>query len=41
MMTIYRRILNLLVKRGWQRLDEPIEVGKPAKIWIALRHGIL
>lgn len=41
MMTIYRRILNLLVKRGWQRLDDPIAVGKPAKIWIALRHGIL
>lgn len=41
MMTIYRRILSKLVKRGWQRLDKPIEVGKPAKIWIALRHGIL
>jgi len=41
MMTIYRRILEKLVRRGWQRLDEPIEVGKPTKIWIALRHGIL
>jgi len=41
MMTIYRRILEKLVKRGWQRLDEPIEVGSREKIWIALRHGIL
>ncbi|HLF59012.1 MAG TPA: presqualene diphosphate synthase HpnD [Alphaproteobacteria bacterium] len=41
MMTIYRRILDKLLKRGWHRLDEPIEVAKPEKIWIALRHGIL
>jgi hypothetical protein len=41
MMTIYRRILERLVRRGWQRLDEPVEVSKPEKIWIALRHGLL
>ena len=41
MMTIYRRILERLVRRGWERLDEPIEVSKLEKIWIALRHGVL
>jgi phytoene synthase len=41
MMTIYRRILDKLLRRGWQRLDQPIEVAKPEKLWIALRHGIL
>jgi len=41
MMKIYRRILEKLIRRGWQRLDEPIAVGKPTKIWIALRHGLL
>jgi phytoene synthase len=41
MMTVYRRILERLVRRGWQRLGEPVEVSKPEKIWIALRHGLL
>ncbi|MGB8275907.1 MAG: presqualene diphosphate synthase HpnD [Alphaproteobacteria bacterium] len=41
MMTIYRRILERLVRRGWRRLDEPVEVAKPEKVWIALRHGLL
>ena len=41
MMVIYRRILDRLVHRGWRRLDEPVEVAKPEKIWIALRYGVL
>jgi phytoene synthase len=41
MMTIYRRILDKLLRRGWRRLDQPIEVAKGEKIWIALRYGIL
>lgn len=41
MMMIYRRILDRLVRRGWQRLDEPVEVARPEKIWIAFRYGIL
>jgi squalene synthase HpnD len=41
MMTIYRRILDKLLVRGWRRLDQPIEVAKPEKVWIALRHGLL
>lgn len=41
MMMIYRRILDRLVRRGWHRLDEPVDVARPEKIWIALRHGIL
>lgn len=41
MMTIYRRLLDKLVRRGWRRLDERVEVAKPEKLWIALRHGLL
>lgn len=41
MMTVYRRILDKLVRRGWRRLDEPVEVTKPEKVWIALRYGLL
>ncbi len=41
MMMIYRRILDRLVHRGWHRLDESVDVPRPEKIWIALRHGIL
>jgi hypothetical protein len=41
MMVIYHRILERLVQRGWHRLDEPVDVAKPEKIWIALRYGVL
>lgn len=41
MMVIYRRIFERLVHRGWHRLDEPVDVAKPEKIWIALRYGVL
>ncbi len=40
MMHVYRRILDRLIQRGWQRLDEPVSLGKPVKLWIALRYGI-
>lgn len=36
---IYRGILARLIKRGWERLDEPVRVPKPQKLWIALRYG--
>ncbi len=41
MMYVYRRILDLLVARGWRRLDQPVRVAKPIKLWYALRYGIL
>jgi phytoene synthase len=41
MMHVYRAILEKLIRRGWQRIDEPVSVSKPAKIWIALRYGLL
>ena len=41
MMMVYRRILDKLERRGWRRLDEPVEVAKPEKLWIALRYGLL
>jgi phytoene synthase len=41
MMHVYRRVLEQLVRRGWRRLDEPAKVSKAAKLWIALRYGLL
>jgi phytoene synthase len=41
MMHVYRRVLEQLIRRGWRRLDEPVKVSKAAKLWIALRYGLL
>ena len=40
MMHVYRRVLELLIRRGWRRLDEPAKLSKAAKLWIALRYGL-
>ncbi len=40
MMETYRRIFAKLKRRGWQRLDLPVGLSKPGKLWIALRYGI-
>ena len=36
---IYRGILARLIKRGWEKLDEPVCVPKLEKLWITLRYG--
>ena len=41
MMEIYRRILGLLMRRGWKNLSLPVGVSKAGKLWIALRYGYL
>jgi len=41
MMQVYRRTLERLVDRGWQRLDQPVRVAPPERLWLALRHGLL
>lgn len=41
MRVVYSGILERLLRRGWNRLDQPVRVSKPEKLWIALRHGIL
>jgi phytoene synthase len=41
MLHVYRRTLDLLMARGWRRLDEPVRVSKPTKLWYALRYGVL
>jgi presqualene diphosphate synthase len=38
---VYGAVLARLRRRGWTRLDEPVEVPKPVKLWLALRHGLL
>ncbi len=40
MMTIYRRLLDRLLRRGWVRLDQPVSLGTAEKVWIAIRHGV-
>jgi presqualene diphosphate synthase len=41
MEAVYRASLVRLRRRGWTRLDQPVSVSKPVKIWLALRHGLL
>ena len=37
---VYRGYLDMLEKRGWTKLDEPVRLPKWRKLWIALRHGL-
>ncbi len=41
MEAVYHATLDRLRRRGWTRLDEPVSVAKPVKLWLALRHGLL
>ena len=41
MMSIYRETLERLEARGWQRIEGPIRLSSPRKMWLALRHGLL
>ncbi len=41
MMQVYRRTLERLVARGWQRLDLPVRLARPERLWLALRYGLL
>jgi phytoene synthase len=38
--TLYRAYLGLLERRGWKKLDQPVKVSKPRKLWIALRAAL-
>jgi len=40
MIAVYQRILDGLEARGWSEPTAPLRLSKPAKAWIALRHGI-
>ena len=42
MMEVYRRILDRLVARGWEKpaLSRPVRVSKLEKLWIACRYGV-
>ena len=41
MMQVYRRTLERLVARGWQRLDQPVRLARPERLWLAVRYGLL
>lgn len=38
---VYHAQLLRLRARGWQRFAEPIKLSKPAKLWLALRYGLI
>ena len=38
---VYRATLVRLRQRGWRDLDAPVQLSKPLKLWLALRHGLL
>ena len=40
MLNVYRRMLDRLMSRGWDRLDQPVRLHAAEKIWLALRYGI-
>jgi phytoene synthase len=41
MLQNYQRVLRKLIKRGWDRLEEPVSLGKLEKVWILLRYGLI
>lgn len=41
MMAVYRETLQRLEERGWTHLDRPVRLGRPRKLWLALRYGLL
>ena len=41
MEAVYRAILRRLRRRGWKRIDEPVNISKPVKLWLALRYGLV
>ena len=38
---VYHAQLERLRLRGWLRLDDPVKLSKPIKLWLALRHGLI
>tara|TARA_B100000676_G_scaffold312975_1_gene390315 strand:- start:6317 stop:7096 length:780 start_codon:yes stop_codon:yes gene_type:complete len=41
MMMNYRRILDRLIARRWQNLDDDAGLSGPEKLWITLRYGVM
>jgi len=41
MLEVYRRTLAALRARGWRQLERPVGPSKLAKLWLALRYGLL
>jgi phytoene synthase len=41
MSAVYHALLRRLRERGWTKLDTAVRVPTPAKLWLAVRHGLL
>lgn len=40
MMAVYQEVFEMLRRRGWDRLDEPVHLSRWAKLRLALRHSL-
>ncbi len=40
MMAVYRALLDRLEHRGWNRIDEPVQLSQVHKLSLALRYGV-
>jgi len=40
MLAVYRATFDRLMQRGWRDMRKTVRLGKAAKLWIALRHGV-
>lgn len=40
MMEVYRRTLDRLDARGWDRFREPVRLSRPEKLWVAFRYSL-
>jgi phytoene synthase len=40
MMEVYRRTLDRLEARGWDKFREPVRVSRPEKLWVAFRYSL-
>jgi phytoene synthase len=38
---VYRLTLERLIAHDWQQLDPPVRVSKAARLWVAIRYGLL
>ena len=38
---VYRLTLDRLIAHDWQQLEPPVRVSKAARLWVALRYGLL
>lgn len=41
MMAVYKRVLDRLIERGWERPEQAVDLSRAEKLWLGLRHGLM